>query len=101
MKCFIRNPHFDLYYLYSNTSADESANRVITGNGDLYTGTQVGEYNKDQGWINGGIDYIDDLNGNDIADPNDIIYWHTSNSWGRWNHRGVIGEVDSSHPNHS
>lgn len=82
------------------TCADPSANRVITGNGGLYTGTQVGEHNKDQGWINGGIDHIIDVNGNDIADTGDIIYWHTS-SWGRWNHRGTIGKVDPSHPNHS
>lgn len=82
------------------TCADPSANRVITGNGGLYTGTQVGEQNKNQGWINGGIDHIIDVNGNDIADTGDIIYWHTS-SWGRWNHRGTIGKVDPSHPNHS
>lgn len=86
------------------TCADESANRVITGNGGLYTGTQVGEYNKDQGWINGGIDTIIDVNGNGIADTGDIIYWHTNSSsgdWGRWNHVGTIGEADTSHPNHS
>lgn len=27
MKCFIRNPHFDLYYLYSNTKSQDKEGR--------------------------------------------------------------------------
>lgn len=93
----------------SGTCTDASANRVITNDGSVVK--SVGEYNKDQGWLNGGFDYWDDRNGNGIVDTDDGIYWHTesktTNHWGqssvdrRWNHYGVLKPLDSSRPNHS
>lgn len=71
----------------------------------------VSEYNKDQGWLDGGFDYWDDRNNNGIVDTKDGIYWHTeskkNNYWGqsfvdrRWNHYGILAPLDSSRPNHS
>ena len=71
----------------------------------------VGEYNKDQGWLDGGFDYWDDRNNNGIVDTKDGIYWHTeskkNNYWGqsfvdrRWNHYGILAPLDSSCPSHS
>lgn len=93
----------------SGTCTDASANRVITNDGSVVK--SVGEYNKDQGWLNGGFDYWDDRNHNGIVDTNDGIYWHTeskkNNYWGqsfvdrRWNHYGILKPLDSSRPNHS
>ena len=43
----------------SGTCTDASANRVITNDGSVVK--SVGEYNKDQGWLDGGFDYWDAL----------------------------------------
>ena len=84
-----------------NTCADSSANRVITDEGDAFE--SVGEYNGEQGWINGALDNWIDVNGNKICDAGDTIYWHTLSASGdrRWNHWGTLQLTDSSHPNHS
>lgn len=59
----------------SGTCTDASANRVITNDGSVVK--SVSEYNKDQGWLDGGFDYWDDRNNNGIVDTKDGIYWHT------------------------
>ncbi|MDY2814763.1 MAG: hypothetical protein SOU03_12545 [Dorea sp.] len=87
-----------------NTCADANANRVITDSGDAFQ--SVGEYNGEQGWIDGGLDTIID-NGDGKVGVGDVIYWHTygKNKWGwidrRWNHVGTLELADSRHPNHS
>lgn len=93
----------------SGTCTDASANRVITNDGSVVK--SVSEYNKDQGWLDGGFDYWYDRNNNGIVDTKDGIYWHTeskkNNYWGqsfvdrRWNHYGILAPLDSSRPNHS
>lgn len=87
----------------AHTCADETANRVLTDEGGLLSGTSVGEYNGQQGWIKGGIDNWDDKNKNGVVDTGDIIYWHTfsSDNKRRWNHRGTIQGTVAGHPNHS
>lgn len=66
----------------SGTCTDASANRVITNDGSVVK--SVGEYNKDQGWLDGGFDY-----------------WGQSFVDRRWNHYGILAPLDSSRPNHS
>lgn len=56
----------------SGTCTDASANRVITNDGSVVK--SVSEYNKDQGWLDGGFDYWDDRNNNGIVDTKDGIY---------------------------
>lgn len=86
-----------------DTCGDASANRVITDDGGVFQ--SVGEYNGQQGWLNGGLDYILQMDGNNTVDPGDVIFWHTNASgWGdrrKWNHWGVVQQQDPSHPNHS
>lgn len=66
----------------SRTCTDASANRVITNDGSVVK--SVGEYNKDQGWLDGGFDY-----------------WGQSFVDRRWNHYGILAPLDSSCPSHS
>lgn len=86
----------------AGTCSDRNANRVISDTGFL-DASQVGEYNKDQGWINGGIDTWDDTNHNNKLDVGEVIFWHTYNKGKsrRWNHWGTLQSEDSNHPNHS
>lgn len=85
------------------TCADPSANRVITSDGGVFS--SVGELNGEQGWLNGGLDHIIQMDGNSTVDPGDVIFWHTEvgNWWNkrRWNHWGVVQQQDPNHPNHS
>lgn len=87
----------------SGTCADRTANRVITDDGGLLANSQVGEYNKEQGWITGGIDTWLDTNNSGKVDAGDVIYWHTfsDNNDRRWNHKGTLELADKNHPNHS
>lgn len=84
-----------------NTCSDVNANRVVTSDGGIFE--SVGEFNKIQGWIDGGVDVILDKNENGITDAGDIIYWHTlsADRTRKWNHWGVLEQQDSNHPNHS
>lgn len=86
-----------------NTCGDAGANRVITDDGGLFQ--SVGELNGEQGWLNGGLDYISQMDGNNTVDPGDVIFWHTEASGRhdnrRWNHWGVVQQQDPDHPNHS
>lgn len=83
-----------------HTCGDASANRVITDDGGFFQ--SVGEFNGEQGWLNGGFDYILQKDGNNTVDAGDVIFWHTTASDGRkWNHWGVVQQQDPSHPNHS
>ena len=83
-----------------HTCGDASANRVITDDGGFFQ--SVGEFNGEQGWLNGGFDYILQKDGNNTVDAGDVIFWHTTASDGRkWTHWGVVQQQDSSHPNHS
>ncbi len=82
----------------AGTCADSTANRIITDTG---IDSKVGEYNSEQGWLDGSIDKIID-NGDNKVGPGDLVYWHTSGTENRrWNHWGIIEEADSSRPNHS
>ena len=83
------------------TCGDPSANRVITDDGGYFE--SIGEFNGEQGWIEGGLDYVLQMDGNSTIDPDDVIYWHTySNDRSRkWNHWGYVEQQDPSHPNHS
>lgn len=83
------------------TCGDPSANRVITTDGGFFE--SVAENNGEQGWIEGGLDYVLQMDGNSTIDPDDVIYWHTySNDRSRkWNHWGYVEQQDPSHPNHS
>ena len=83
-----------------NTCGDADANRVITDDGGVFQ--SVGELNGEQGWLNGGLDYILQRDGDNTVDPGDVIFWHTNASDGRkWNHWGVVQREDPNHPNHS
>ncbi len=83
-----------------DTCGDADANRVITDEGGFFQ--SVGEYNGQQGWLNGGLDYVLQRDGNNTVDPGDVIFWHTTSRDGRkWNHYGVVEQQDSEHPNHS
>ena len=86
-----------------NTCGDATANRVITDDGGVFQ--SVGEYNGEQGWLNGGLDYILQMDGNNTVDLGDVIFWHTeTNGWfkkRKWNHWGVVQQQDPNHPNHS
>lgn len=86
-----------------NTCGDASANRVITDDGGVFQ--SVGEFNGEQGWLNGGLDEILQMDGNNTVDPGDVIFWHTNASGKfdnrKWNHWGVVQQQDPSHPNHS
>lgn len=86
----------------AGTCSDRNANRVISDTGFL-NASEVGEYNKDQGWITGEIDGWDDTNNNNKLDVGEIIYWHTFNAGKtrRWNHWGTLQQADPNHPNHS
>lgn len=88
----------------SGTCADKHANRVITDDGGIFQ--QVQEYNSavgGQGWINGGYDGYIDVDKSGTMNTGDIVYWHTTNSYGNriWNHYGTLEAADSNHPNHS
>lgn len=85
----------------ADTCADSTANRVITGEGGTFH--SIGEYNGEQGWINGALDYWKDVNENGRYDTGDVVYWHTlsGNNDRRWNHWGTIAQADPNHPNHS
>ena len=50
-----------------DTCGDASANRVITDDGGFFQ--SVGEFNGEQGWLNGGLDYILQQDGNNTIDP--------------------------------
>lgn len=50
-----------------NTCGDENANRVITDDGGVFQ--SVGEFNGEQGWLNGGLDFIRQMDGNNTVDP--------------------------------
>ena len=83
------------------TCGDASANRVITSDGGSYE--SVGEYNGQQGWINGRItDWVDSDKSGSVT-TGDIIFWYTvsSDRNRRWNHWGTVGMEDTAHPNHS
>lgn len=83
-----------------HTCGDADANRVITDDGGLFQ--SVGESNGEQGWLNGGLDYILQSDGNNTVDTGDVIFWHTTaNDGRRWNHWGVVQQQDTNHPNHS
>ena len=83
-----------------NTCGDASANRVITDDGGVFQ--SVGEFNGEQGWLNGGLDYILQKDSNNTVDPGDVIFWHTTASDGRrWNHWGMVQQQKPGHPNHS
>ena len=83
-----------------NTCGDANANRVITDDGGFFQ--SVGDLNGEQGWLNGGLDYVLQRDGNGTVDPNDVIFWHTNASDGRrWNHWGIVQQEDPNHPNHS
>ena len=86
-----------------DTCGDASANRVITDDGGVFQ--SVGEFNGEQGWLNGGLDEILQMDGNNTVDPGDVIFWHTNASGKfdnrKWNHWGVVQQQDPSHPNHS
>ena len=86
-----------------DTCGDASANRVITDDGGLFQ--SVGEFNGEQGWLNGGFDYVLQMDGNNTIDPGDVIFWHTNASGSgdnrKWNHWGVVQQQDPNHPNHS
>jgi len=85
-----------------NTCADPNANRIITGDGGLFEGSDVAEHNGQQGWISGYIDKHIDSNNNGKVDDGEVIYWHTTNKAGTtWNHWGTVKLADASHPNHS
>ena len=87
-----------------NTCGDASANRVITSEGGVFQ--SVGEYNGEQGWLNGRLTNIVD-NGDGVTGPGDLVFWYTEsgNRWSpkyrRWNHWGYIEQEDPNHPNHS
>lgn len=83
------------------TCGDASANRVITDDGGVFQ--SVGEFNGEQGWLNGGLDEVLQMDGNNTIDPGDVIFWHTTNrrDGRKWNHWGVVQQQDPSHPNHS
>lgn len=84
----------------ADTCGDASANRVITSEGGLVQ--NVGEYNGQQGWLNGVYTHWIDNGKEGEVDPGDIIFWYTTASDGRkWNHWGVVQPEDPSHPNHS
>lgn len=84
------------------TCGDASANRVITSDGGVFQ--SVGEYNGEQGWLNGRLTDIVD-NGDEKTGPGDLVFWYTESGSGRgyrrWNHWGYIEQEDPSHPNHS
>ena len=83
-----------------NTCGDASANRVITDDGGVFQ--SVGEFNGEQGWLDGGLDYTLQMDGNNTVDPGDVIFWHTNADDGRkWNHWGVVQQQDPNRPNHS
>lgn len=83
-----------------DTCGDASANRVITDDGGVFQ--SVGEFNGQQGWLNGEMTYLMDPDENGI-DPGDTIFWYTVSSDGkrRWNHWGYVEQEDPDHPNHS
>ena len=86
-----------------DTCGDASANRVITSDGGIEA--SVGEYNGQQGWLNGEITRIDD-NGDGVTGPGDLVFWYTKSfsfesGYRKWNHWGYIEQEDPSHPNHS
>lgn len=85
----------------TGTCADANVNRVLTDNGGVVE--SVGEYNKDQGWINGGFDKWIDNNHDGIVNTGDTIYLYTlsGDKNRRWNHRGTLEALDASNPNHS
>lgn len=85
------------------TCGDVSANRVITSDGGVFQ--SVGEYNGEQGWLNGRLTNIVD-NGDGVTGPGDLVFWYTEagNRWSgyrKWNHWGYIEQEDPNHPNHS
>lgn len=61
------------------------------------------ENSSDQGSLNGGYTSYIDINGNNVVDDGDIIFWYTlsGNKDRRWNHYGTVVAADSSHPNRS
>ena len=86
----------------AGTCGDATANRVITSEGGVFQ--SVGEYNNEQGWLNGGLENIIQGNGGDnsATDPGDIVFWYTTADDGRrWNHWGIVQQEDPNHPNHS
>ena len=86
------------------TCGDASANRVITSEGGVFQ--NVGEFNGQQGWLNGVLTHIED-NGDGVTGPDDLVFWYTESgsrwngSYRRWNHWGYIEQEDPNHPNHS
>lgn len=88
-----------------HTCADASANRVITDDGGIFQ--SVGEFNGEQGWINGGMTGQIDNDHDGVISAGDTIFWYTesgsywNHDYRRWNHWGVVGQQDPNHPNHS
>lgn len=85
------------------TCGDASANRVITSEGGVFQ--SVGEYNGEQGWLNGKMTDWEDLDGDKVISVGDLIFWYTESGSGRdrrkWNHWGYVQQQDTNHPNHS
>ena len=85
------------------TCGDANANRVITSEGGTFQ--SVGEFNGEQGWLNGKMTHWIDKGQPGVIDPGDIIFWYTESGFGsnkrKWNHWGYVEQQDSSHPNHS
>ena len=86
-----------------NTCGDASANRVITDDGGIFQ--SVGEFNGEQGWLDGEMTDIINMDQNANITPGDIVFWYTESGSGKnyrkWNHWGVVQQQDRSHPNHS
>ena len=86
-----------------DTCGDANANRVITSEGGTFQ--SVGEFNGEQGWLNGKMTHWIDKGQPGVIDPGDIIFWYTESGFGsnkrKWNHWGYVEQQDSSHPNHS
>lgn len=82
--------------------SDPDANRIITGNGGVFDGAQIGEKSSDQGWLPAYIDKYYDEDHDGKVDTGDVIYWHTTNkSNTTWNHWGRVLGTRANHPNHS
>ena len=61
------------------------------------------ENSSEQGSLNGGYTGTIDVNGNNIIDDGDLIFWYTlsGNEDRRWNHYGRVSNISAGHPNRS
>ena len=75
-----------------HTCGDASANRVITSDGGVFQ--SVGEYNGEQGWLNGSMTKWTDNDKSNSITPGDTIFWYTKASGKgdrrKWNHWGYL-----------